>query len=90
MVNSKGMLQFINAMVCQSSSQAKAVSGNDFSCLLFIFRMSLGKVDELGRFVSELDPQPDLEKAKTNSVYLPPFCSLYSDWKYYMSVSFHN
>lgn len=29
--------------------------------------MSLGKVDELGRFVSELDPQPVLDKAKANS-----------------------
>ncbi|XP_048769790.2 A-kinase anchor protein 10, mitochondrial-like [Ostrea edulis] len=29
--------------------------------------MSLGKVDELGRFVSELDPQPELEKTKNSS-----------------------
>lgn len=36
---------------------------------LCYFRMSLGKVDELGRFVSELDPQPVLDKAKANSMY---------------------
>lgn len=35
---------------------------------LCYFRMSLGKVDELGRFVSELDPQPVLDKAKANSM----------------------
>ncbi|XP_062588041.1 A-kinase anchor protein 10, mitochondrial-like [Saccostrea cucullata] len=29
--------------------------------------MSMGKVDELGRFMSELDPQPEIDKAKGNS-----------------------
>jgi hypothetical protein len=34
-----------------------------FECISF--RMSMGKVDKLGRFVSELDPQPEIEKTKS-------------------------
>lgn len=45
--------------------------------------MSLGKVDELGRFVSELDPQPELEKTKSRSL---PFtiCVVYE--KYVVTI----
>ncbi len=35
----------------------------------------MGKVDKLGRFISEVDPEPDVDKKKKGN--LPALCTMY-------------